>query len=100
MLLCSDPWVKDKCKASKGMKSFFDMMNSSKKKLAIFGGACTEVNEPVAMTAVFWNIIQISYAETHPKFSGKDRLSMYRTFYSVVPDHRNDILARIAFLRH
>lgn len=39
---------------------------------ALFGGVCTVVNEPVAMASKYWDILHLSYAETHPKFSTAD----------------------------
>jgi hypothetical protein len=54
------------------MKSLFDLMNAERKPIALFGGMCTVVNEPVAMASKYWNILQLSYAETHAKFSSAD----------------------------
>lgn len=54
------------------MKSLFDLMNAERKPIALFGGMCTVVNEPVAMATKYWNIVQLSYAETHAKFSSAD----------------------------
>ncbi|KRZ84517.1 Gamma-aminobutyric acid type B receptor subunit 2 [Trichinella sp. T8] len=88
------------CKPSMGMKSFFDMMNEERKKLAIFGGACTRTNELVAMAANFWHKVQLSYAENHPMFSSRDSKDMYQTFYRIVPGHRDQLQARIRFLHH
>lgn len=68
-----------------GMKALFDLMhtgenNSTVKGLdslifpferpvALFGDVCTNVNEPVAMASKYWDIVQLSYSETHSKFS-------------------------------
>uniref|UniRef100_A0A914WEY0 Gamma-aminobutyric acid type B receptor subunit 2 n=1 Tax=Plectus sambesii TaxID=2011161 RepID=A0A914WEY0_9BILA len=87
-----------RCKASLGMKAFFDQMNNPPRKVAIFGDACTNVNEPVAMTAKYWHMVQVSYAETHPKFAGADSQSLYPTFYRMVPADRNLHSARYNFL--
>ncbi len=34
-------------------------MNNTHKKLILFGDSCTEVNEPIAMTAKYWDVIQV-----------------------------------------
>lgn len=82
------------CRTSLGMKSLFDLMNtrynhsvphpdeeSSEEEgsgesgkmvhrpLALFGDICTDVNEPVAMASKYWNILHLSFAETHAKFA-------------------------------
>lgn len=43
-----------------------------RKPAALFGDVCTVVNEPVAMASKYWDILHLSYAETHPKFSTAD----------------------------
>lgn len=67
------------------MKALFDLMNTGDNSLlaegldslifpyerpvALFGDFCTNVNEPVAMASKYWDIVQLSYSETHSKFS-------------------------------
>lgn len=67
------------------MKALFDLMNTGDNSLlaegldslifpyerpvALFGDVCTNVNEPVAMASKYWDIVQLSYSETHSKFS-------------------------------
>ena len=85
------------CRTSLGMKSLFDLMNTRynhsvprpdeeggseeegesgeqaermvHRPLALFGDICTDVNEPVAMASKYWNILHLSFAETHAKFA-------------------------------
>ncbi|CDW59041.1 Gamma aminobutyric acid type B receptor subunit [Trichuris trichiura] len=88
------------CKASLGMKSFFDIINDKKQIVALFGGACTATNELVGMATKYWHKVQLSYAEDHPMFSTRDSHDLYGTFYRVVPSHHSQIRARISFLRN
>jgi hypothetical protein len=82
------------------MKSLFDLMNAERKPIALFGGMCTTVNEPVAMATKYWNILQLSYAETHAKFSSADSNELYPTFYRIVPGDRNLNAARCHLIKH
>ncbi|PIO64385.1 hypothetical protein TELCIR_13987, partial [Teladorsagia circumcincta] len=61
-----------RCKTSLGMKALFDLVASRPRPVALFGGMCTEVNEPVAMALKYWQVVQLSYAETHAKFGTAD----------------------------
>jgi hypothetical protein len=56
-------------------------MNHRPRSVALFGDACTSTNEPIAMTAKYWHVVQLSYAETHPKFAGADSKSLYPSFF-------------------
>ncbi|PAV76150.1 hypothetical protein WR25_23450 [Diploscapter pachys] len=71
------------------MKALFDLIAASPRPVAILGGVCTEVNEPVAMALKHWQIVQLSYAETHAKFSTSDSQELFLTFYRIVPGDRN-----------
>uniref|UniRef100_A0A915IDX1 Receptor ligand binding region domain-containing protein n=1 Tax=Romanomermis culicivorax TaxID=13658 RepID=A0A915IDX1_ROMCU len=85
------------CKPTKGMKILFDIMSGKVPKLALFGAVCSNVNEPLAMTAKYFKMVQLSYTETHPKFTvDKDS---YSFFYSVVPAFRNINVAQIHLLK-
>ncbi|KAI6189320.1 Gamma-aminobutyric acid type B receptor subunit 2 [Aphelenchoides fujianensis] len=98
---CIDLLYRDtQCKTSLGMKSLFDLMNAERRPVALFGSMCTTVNEPIAMAAKYWNILQMSYAETHAKFSTADSNEVYPTFYRIVPGDRNLISARCHLIRH
>uniref|UniRef100_A0AC34QA04 G-protein coupled receptors family 3 profile domain-containing protein n=1 Tax=Panagrolaimus sp. JU765 TaxID=591449 RepID=A0AC34QA04_9BILA len=96
---CIDLMFKDThCKTSLGMKSLFDLMNVEQRPFALFGDICTNVNEPVAMASKYWDILQLSYAETHAKFSTADSKDLYPTFFRMVPGDKNLILARCHLL--
>lgn len=73
------------CKTSFGMKALFELMNAQPRPFALFGDACTSVNEPVAMASKYWHIIHLSYAEAHAKFASADA---QQVFISRVMDRR------------
>ncbi|CAI4227280.1 unnamed protein product [Auanema sp. JU1783] len=77
------------CATSLGMRALFELIAARPRPVAIFGGMCTEVNEPVAMALKYWQIVQLSYAETHPKFASADSLELYPTFFRIIPGDRN-----------
>ncbi|KAM3720296.1 Gamma-aminobutyric acid type B receptor subunit [Dirofilaria immitis] len=82
------------CKTSFGMKALFELMNSNPRPFALFGDACTNVNEVVAMASKYWHILHLSYAELHAKFASADAQVMYPTFFRMVPGYQNSNLAR------
>ncbi|VDM43121.1 unnamed protein product [Toxocara canis] len=88
------------CKTSVGMKALFELMNTEPRPFALFGDACTNVNEPVAMASKFWHILHLSYAETHAKFATADSQEMYPTFFRIVPGDRNINAARCRLIFH
>ncbi|KAI1715550.1 7 transmembrane sweet-taste receptor of 3 GCPR domain-containing protein [Ditylenchus destructor] len=108
------------CKTSLGMKSLFDLMNTGNnfsngiewssndawekqivsRPAALFGDVCTDVNEPVAMASKYWDILHLSYAETHAKFSTADSRDVYPTFFRIVPGDRNLITARVQLIKN
>uniref|UniRef100_A0A158PBE8 Gamma-aminobutyric acid type B receptor subunit 2 n=1 Tax=Angiostrongylus cantonensis TaxID=6313 RepID=A0A158PBE8_ANGCA len=82
------------------MKALFDLIASRPRPVALFGGMCTEVNEPVAMALKYWQIAQLSYAETHAKFATADSHELYPTFFRVVPGDRNLNNAKCRLINH
>ncbi|EFO20901.1 metabotropic GABA-B receptor subtype 2 [Loa loa] len=82
------------CKTSFGMKALFELMNAHPRPFALFGDACTNVNEVVAMASKYWHILHLSYAEIHAKFATADAQAMYPTFFRMVPGYQNSNLAR------
>ncbi|XP_074593513.1 gamma-aminobutyric acid type B receptor subunit 2-like isoform X2 [Brevipalpus obovatus] len=83
------------CDPAVGMKCFFDMIHNAPKKLMLFGDACYTVTDPIAKASRFFNLIQLTYADTHPMFTGKT----YQNFYRVVPSDFAFNPARIALLQ-
>ncbi|CEF60147.1 Extracellular ligand-binding receptor domain and GPCR, family 3, gamma-aminobutyric acid receptor, type B and GPCR, family 3, gamma-aminobutyric acid receptor, type B1 and GPCR, family 3, C-terminal domain and Periplasmic binding protein-like I domain-containing protein [Strongyloides ratti] len=88
------------CKTSLGMKALFDLMSRNTKPVAVFGDVCTNVNEPVAMTSGHWDLLHLSYAETHSKFATADANELYPTFFRMVPGDRNVIAAKCQMILH
>uniref|UniRef100_A0A914KP27 G-protein coupled receptors family 3 profile domain-containing protein n=1 Tax=Meloidogyne incognita TaxID=6306 RepID=A0A914KP27_MELIC len=85
------------CKTSLGMKALFDLMGpqeSGGKVVALFGDICTDVNEPVAMAAKSWNIVHLSFTETHAKFGTADSKELYPSFFRIAPGDLNFNRAR------
>ncbi|PIO65268.1 hypothetical protein TELCIR_13072, partial [Teladorsagia circumcincta] len=89
-----------RCKTSLGMKALFDLIASRPRPVALFGGMCTEVNEPVAMALKYWQVVQLSYAETHAKFGTADSQELYPTFFRIVPGDRNLNNAKCRLINH
>ncbi|VDM78059.1 unnamed protein product [Strongylus vulgaris] len=92
------------------MKALFDFIASRPRPVALLGGMCTErifsfknflqVNEPVAMALKYWQIVQLSYAETHAKFATADSQELYPTFFRIVPGDRNLNNAKCRLINH
>ncbi|VDL78388.1 unnamed protein product [Nippostrongylus brasiliensis] len=62
------------------MKALFDLIASRPRPVALFGGMCTEVNEPVAMALKYWQL--------------------YPTFFRIVPGDRNLNNAKCRLINH
>ncbi|CAB3406168.1 unnamed protein product [Caenorhabditis bovis] len=93
--------VKDThCKTSQGMRALFDLIASRPRPVAILGGQCTQVNEPIAMALKYWQIVQLSYAETHAKFASSDSHELFPTFFRIVPGSRNTNMAKCKLVSH
>ncbi|KAK2193416.1 hypothetical protein NP493_13g08014 [Ridgeia piscesae] len=80
-----------------GTKLFFDMMHDLPPKIMLFGDACSHVTAPIAESSVWWNIWQLSYADTNPLLSNRKR---YPNFFRTVPSDGDYNPARISFIRH
>uniref|UniRef100_A0A914H3R8 G-protein coupled receptors family 3 profile domain-containing protein n=1 Tax=Globodera rostochiensis TaxID=31243 RepID=A0A914H3R8_GLORO len=100
------------CRPSLGLKALFDLMavstatNASENPsdqpqqvLALFGDVCTDVNEPVAMASKNWNIVHLSFTESHAKFGTADANELYPTFFRLVPGERSLNRARCELIR-
>ncbi|KAI0215382.1 Gamma-aminobutyric acid type B receptor subunit 2 [Lamellibrachia satsuma] len=85
------------CDMAVGTKLFFDMMHDPPTKIMLFGDACSHVTAPIAESSVWWNIWQLSYADTNPLLSNRKR---YPNFFRTVPSDGDYNPARISFIRH
>ncbi|CAL4079396.1 unnamed protein product [Meganyctiphanes norvegica] len=83
------------CDTATGTKAFFDMMYNSPSKVMLFGAACSKVTDPIAKAAKHWHITQLSYADTHPKFSAKK----YPNLFRIVPSEKEFNHPRLQLLQ-
>ena len=72
------------------------MVHLSPKKLILFGGACSPVTDQIAKAARHWNLVQLTYADTHPMFTEKS----FPHFYRVVPSENEFNPPRLSILRY
>ncbi|XP_033752065.1 LOW QUALITY PROTEIN: gamma-aminobutyric acid type B receptor subunit 2-like [Pecten maximus] len=85
------------CDMAKATKIFFDMMDENTTKVMLFGDACSNVTGPMAQISKWWNMWQLSYADTDPKLSDR---STYSNFFRTVPSDTDFNPAMIAILRY
>ncbi|XP_042145188.1 gamma-aminobutyric acid type B receptor subunit 2 [Ixodes scapularis] len=78
------------------MKAFFDMIDKQPKKLVLFGAACNAVTDPIAKASQFFQLVQLTYADTHPMYT----LESYPNFFRVVPSESVFNQARVSLLKH
>ena len=72
------------------------MVHLSPKKLILFGAACSPVTDQIAKAARHWNLVQLTYADTHPMFTEKS----FPHFYRVVPSENEFNPPRLSLLRY
>nr|XP_006813973.1 PREDICTED: gamma-aminobutyric acid type B receptor subunit 2 [Saccoglossus kowalevskii] len=86
-----------KCDMAEGTKAFFDAMARSPPKLMVFGGICSNVTAPLAEAVMWWNLIQLSYANTEPFLSEREK---YPTFFRTVPSEADFNPAKLKLLEY
>ncbi|KAG8199600.1 hypothetical protein JTE90_009436 [Oedothorax gibbosus] len=84
------------CDAAVGMKAFFDMLHQKPHKVILFGAACTGVTDPIAKSSQFFQLVQLTYADTHPMYTKEN----YPNFFRVVPSETAFNPARVALLKY
>ncbi|XP_075731597.1 gamma-aminobutyric acid type B receptor subunit 2 isoform X3 [Rhipicephalus microplus] len=89
-------WNDTQCDPAVGMKALFDMIDKRPKKLVLFGAACNAVTDPIAKASQFFQLVQLTYADTHPMYT----LENYPNFFRVVPSESVFNQARVALLKH
>ncbi|XP_076371386.1 gamma-aminobutyric acid type B receptor subunit 2-like isoform X2 [Tachypleus tridentatus] len=90
-------WNDTKCDPAVGMKNFLDMLSrKSHKVIVLFGAVCTAVTDPIAKAAEFFQLVQLTYADTHPMYTVEN----YPNFFRVVPSEAAFNPARVALLQH
>ncbi|XP_022257647.1 gamma-aminobutyric acid type B receptor subunit 2-like, partial [Limulus polyphemus] len=96
VLVIGPLWISE-CDPAVGMKNFFDMLSrKSHKVVVLFGAACTTVTDPIAKAAQFFQLVQLTYADTHPMYT----MENYPNFFRVVPSEAAFNPARVALLQH
>ncbi|XP_077500288.1 gamma-aminobutyric acid type B receptor subunit 2 isoform X3 [Amblyomma americanum] len=88
-------WNDTQCDPAVGMKALFDMIDKRPKKLMLFGAACNAVTDPIAKASQFFQLVQLTYADTHPMYT----LENYPNFFRVVPSESVFNAARLALLK-
>ncbi|XP_070573335.1 gamma-aminobutyric acid type B receptor subunit 2-like isoform X2 [Ptychodera flava] len=86
-----------KCEMAEGTKAFFEAMAEGPPKLMILGGVCSNVTAPIAEAVIWWKLIQLSYANTEPFLSEREK---YPTFFRTVPSEADFNPAKIKLLEH
>nr|XP_006824736.1 PREDICTED: gamma-aminobutyric acid type B receptor subunit 2-like [Saccoglossus kowalevskii] len=86
-----------KCDMAEGTKAFFEAMATGPPKLMVFGGICSNVTAPIAEAAIWWNLIQLSYANTEPFLSEREK---YPTFFRTVPSEADFNPAKLKLLEY
>lgn len=84
------------CNPGVGLKSFFDIVHHRPKKLYLFGSACSAVTDQITKAAKHWNMVQLSYGDTHPMFTEKS----YPNFFRIVPSENEYNQPRLSLMRY
>ncbi|XP_030849459.1 gamma-aminobutyric acid type B receptor subunit 2 [Strongylocentrotus purpuratus] len=80
------------CDMATGLKAFFESLARPPRKFMVFGGACPSVTSPIATSVHWWNLVQLSYADTTPSLSQRDK---YPHFFRTVPSQNDLGAARV-----
>ncbi|XP_077978832.1 gamma-aminobutyric acid type B receptor subunit 2-like [Glandiceps talaboti] len=86
-----------KCEMADGTKAFFEAMAEGPIKMMVFGGVCSNVTAPIAEAVIWWKLVQLSYANTEPFLSEREK---YPTFFRTVPSETNFNPAKLKLLQH
>uniref|UniRef100_UPI00358F2524 gamma-aminobutyric acid type B receptor subunit 2-like n=1 Tax=Myxine glutinosa TaxID=7769 RepID=UPI00358F2524 len=90
-------WQDTQCDNARGVKAFFDALNSSISHVMIFGGVCPSVTAIIAEALRSWNLVQLSFAATTPVLSDKRK---YESFFRTVPSDNAVNPAIVRFLQY
>ncbi|GAB1598328.1 uncharacterized protein LOC115214515 [Argonauta hians] len=89
-------WNDTKCDMAVATRLFFDMMHENTTKIILFGDACFNVTGPMVQISKWWNMTQLSYADTNPLLSDRKE---YENFFRTVPSDSDFNPARLALLK-
>ncbi|PFX22880.1 Gamma-aminobutyric acid type B receptor subunit 2 [Stylophora pistillata] len=84
-----------KCDPGVGMHILYDHIYKEPKKIMLLGAAFSPVSQPIADTAKYWNLVQVSYASTSPALSNRER---YPRFFRTISSDLAFNPARAALL--
>ncbi|XP_077978603.1 gamma-aminobutyric acid type B receptor subunit 2-like isoform X2 [Glandiceps talaboti] len=84
-----------KCNMAVGTRAFFDAMATGPLKMMVFGSVCSKVTAPIAEAVLWWKQIQLSYANTEPFLSEREK---YPTFFRTVPSEADLNPAKLKLL--
>ncbi|ELT89459.1 hypothetical protein CAPTEDRAFT_22458, partial [Capitella teleta] len=65
----------------RGIKALYEHLNTPPKKVMIIGGGCSEATTPVARTAPYLGLVQVSFSAGSPDLSRRD---LYKTFFRTI----------------
>ncbi|XP_006813975.1 gamma-aminobutyric acid type B receptor subunit 2-like [Saccoglossus kowalevskii] len=85
------------CEMAEGTKAFFEAMAEGPPKLMVFGGVCSNVTAPIAEAVIWWKLVQLSYANTEPFLSEREK---YPTFFRTVPSEADFNPAKLKLLEY
>ncbi|XP_041367039.1 gamma-aminobutyric acid type B receptor subunit 2-like [Gigantopelta aegis] len=87
-----------RCDMAMATRVFFDMMDDrNSTKVILFGDACFKVTGPISQISKWWHMFQLSYGDTNPLLSERDK---YPYFFRTVPSDNDHNPARVALLRN
>ncbi|XP_064634333.1 gamma-aminobutyric acid type B receptor subunit 2-like [Lineus longissimus] len=89
-------WNDTKCDMAYGTKQFFNLMHNIPPKVMLFGPACSGVTGPIAEMSRWWNIRQLSYADTNPELNDRTK---YPNLFRTVPSENDFNPARLSLLQ-
>lgn len=84
-----------KCDPGVGMHMLYDHIYKEPNKIMLLGAAFSPVSQPIAETAKFWNLVQVSYASTSPALSNRE---LYPRFFRTISSDLAFNPARAALL--
>lgn len=64
-------------------------------KILLFGDVCTTVTDPIAKASKRWNVVQLSYGDTHPMYKKNNFPNLFR----IVPSENEFNAPRIELMK-
>ncbi|XP_064596389.1 gamma-aminobutyric acid type B receptor subunit 1-like [Liolophura sinensis] len=89
-------WNNTKCDAGVGMASLFDQITASTRKVMLLGAGCTLVTGPMAETAQYWNLVQVSHSSSSPSLNNRGK---YPLLFRLYPSEESMNYPRLALMK-